>query len=258
MRFELQVFLALLVAHLIGDFPLQSRCMVDGKTAFSASAYLRHGLIHLATATLALALFLPAAAWRWATIYALLFLTVGHLALDLSKSVAVRFRPGLEGASLFAADQLAHVAIVALATAIVAGNVPDLSVVTGGWRAYQDQVLVLSTVLLLFLFPVGYLIRYLLDPFSEELVAADEAFEGLTNAGLYIGMLERALLIIAFAVGSMTAVGLIVGAKSIVRYPRFQSRAFAEYFLIGTLLSVGSAALGGWLLRSALAQLPVG
>lgn len=48
----------------------------------------------------------------------------------------------------------------------------------------------------------------------------------------------------------MAAVGLIVGAKSVARFPEFQSRAFAEYFLIGTLLSVSIAAIGGWLLHS--------
>ena len=81
--------------------------------------------------------------------------------------------------------------------------------------------------------------------------------EELSNAGLYLGWWERALLIVAFAEGSLAAVGLIVAAKSVVRFPEFTSRAFAEYFLIGTLLSVAVAVLGGWTLRSALQALPV-
>jgi hypothetical protein len=40
-------------------------------------------------------------------------------------------------------------------------------------------------------------------------------------------------------------VGLILTAKSIARYPEFKSERFAEYFLIGTLLSISMALLGG-------------
>lgn len=262
MQIELQIFLALFVAHLIGDFPLQSRPMVAGKVALAASAYVRHGLVHLGVSIAALAIFLPASVWRWPTTVALAFLIFGHLLLDLGRSVVIRSRPKLEGGLLFAVDQAGHITIIALASMIIVGDRPDLSFVLSLWIALQDRVLVISAVLLLFVFPIGYLIRYLLDPLSEELADSneysedDQAIEGLTNAGLYIGWLERGLLIIAFAVGSITAVGLIVGAKSIVRYPKFQSRAFAEYFLIGTFISVASAALGGWILRLALTQLP--
>ena len=46
--------------------------------------------------------------------------------------------------------------------------------------------------------------------------------------------------------------GLILTAKAIVRYPEFKSVRFAEYVLIGTLLSVSLALAGAvflaWLL----------
>lgn len=262
MQFELQVFLALLVAHLVGDFPLQSARMVDGKVALNWTAFFRHGLVHLSLSITALALFVPALIWQRSTTYALAFLTIGHLALDWGKSILVRSRPGHDGSLLFVSDQVAHVVIIAAASMIIVQDTPKFSVIWAMWLAYQDRVLVISTVLLVFVFPVGYLIRYLLRPLSEELTdsgddpqESNEFVEELTNAGLYIGWLERALLVIAFAVGSFTAVGLIVGAKSVVRYPKFESRAFAEYFLIGTFVSVASAALGGWILISALSQL---
>jgi hypothetical protein len=49
-------------------------------------------------------------------------------------------------------------------------------------------------------------------------------------------------------VQSPATVGLILTAKSIARYPEFKSERFAEYFLIGTLLSISLAILGGVLL----------
>jgi hypothetical protein len=70
----------------------------------------------------------------------------------------------------------------------------------------------------------------------------------LENAGLYIGWLERFLVITAIMVQSPATVGLILTAKSIARYPEFKSERFAEYFLIGTLLSISLAILGGVLL----------
>src|SRR2546430_17475007 len=62
--------------------------------------------------------------------------------------------------------------------------------------------------------------------------------EELQNAGLYIGWLERFLVVTALLLQSPATVGLILTAKSIARYPEFKSERFAEYFLIGTLLSI--------------------
>lgn len=57
------------------------------------------------------------------------------------------------------------------------------------------------------------------------------------NTGRVIGMLER-IFIYAFALaGQFTAIGFVLTAKGVVRYRDFDDRAFAEYVLIGTLLS---------------------
>lgn len=265
MQLEIQVFLALLIAHLIGDFPLQTGRMVAGKAALQRSAFLHHGLVHLLLSIGALAVFTPALVWQRPTFYGLALLTAGHLASDLCKNLLVRARPGFDGAALFTIDQVVHVILVAAASMIVVQEAPTIDIVRTTWLAHRDEILIVSTVLLIAVFPVGYLIRYLLGPLSDELVVSgdgaqsgNESVEGLENAGLYIGWLERALLVIAFAVGSVAAVGLILGAKSIVRFPKFESRAFAEYFLIGTFVSVAFAALGGWILRSSLQQLAAG
>lgn len=57
------------------------------------------------------------------------------------------------------------------------------------------------------------------------------------NTGRVIGMLER-IFIYAFALaGQFAAIGFVLTAKGVVRYRDFDDRAFAEYVLIGTLLS---------------------
>lgn len=251
----LQVFLALLFAHLLGDFPLQTRSMVQGKVRMRLAAYLAHGLVHLATCVAALALFTDVEFPDLPILLALVALVVAHLGLDLGKSAVVRRRPDSDGALLYAADQAAHVLVVALAAVLVARSGPPVDAMLALWAAWREPLLVSALVIVATVFPAGYLIRYLLKPLSRQLGGndlEDDSLAGLGNAGLYLGWLERGLLVVAFAIPSFTAVGLIIGAKSVARFPAFRSRAFAEYFLIGTLISVAMAAAGGWVLRLAL------
>lgn len=259
----LQVFAALLFAHILGDFPLQTRGMVLGKAAMRPSAYFVHGFAHLLAALAALAAFTEVVPAAPRTLLGLALLVPGHLALDLGKSTMVRHFPGSDGALLYVADQLVHALIVALVAVIIAGTPPPLTPMAGLWSTYRDPLLISALVIAATVFPAGYLIRYLLKPLSRQLKVdesapgeAREALEGLSNAGLYLGWLERGLLVIAFAIQSFTAVGLIIGAKSVARFPEFKSRAFAEYFLIGMLISVAIAAAGGFVLRLSLDALP--
>ena len=78
-----------------------------------------------------------------------------------------------------------------------------------------------------------------------------ETTNELENAGMYIGWLERFVVLTSLVLQSPATVGLILTAKSIARYPELKSVRFAEYFLIGTLLSVSLGILGGLLLLKA-------
>ena len=68
---------------------------------------------------------------------------------------------------------------------------------------------------------------------------------------MYIGWLERFLVLTALLLQSPATVGLILTAKSIVRFPELKSIRFAEYFLIGTLLSLSVGILGAVILLKA-------
>jgi hypothetical protein len=61
--------------------------------------------------------------------------------------------------------------------------------------------------------------------------------------GRIIGILERLIIFIAVVMQQYTALGIVVAAKGIARYKKMENDPqFAEYFLIGTLLSVVVAA----------------
>lgn len=57
------------------------------------------------------------------------------------------------------------------------------------------------------------------------------------RTGRVIGFLERIFVFLFILLQQYAAVGFILAAKGIVRYPDFGNRTFAEYILIGTLLS---------------------
>jgi len=65
------------------------------------------------------------------------------------------------------------------------------------------------------------------------------------GAGEVIGILERIFTIVLVVAGGLSVVGFSVAAKAAARYPQFKNSAFAEYFLIGTLCSIGISLLAG-------------
>lgn len=95
----------------------------------------------------------------------------------------------------------------------------------------------------------GYLIRALTKPLLGEAARpAGESAHALRNAGMYIGWLERFVILTALLLRSPATAGLVLTAKAIARYPEFKQVRFAEYFLIGTLLSLSAALVGGAIL----------
>jgi hypothetical protein len=111
------------------------------------------------------------------------------------------------------------------------------------------------TVLLAYglaLWPAGFLIGALTNQWRDQL----EAGEGLKKAGLWIGCLERFLVVTFVLLNHYEAIGFLVAAKSIFRFGEIRDsshRKEAEYILIGTMLSFAIAIVIGialrWVLR---------
>jgi len=58
------------------------------------------------------------------------------------------------------------------------------------------------------------------------------------NNGRLIGILERIILFFLIIRGKYEAIAFIIAAKTFARSKKFEDESFAEYMLIGTLLSV--------------------
>jgi hypothetical protein len=144
------------------------------------------------------------------------------------------------------------------AVALTAGLGLDRS---GTWhvldRAVEsDRAVAMSLGLLATIFPLGAVIGELTAPWSRELerqFAESEVLpRGLQGAGQYIGWLERSAIFVSVVLGHPGAVAAILAAKSLARFPAFTREAFAEYYLIGTLLGMFGATAAAVGIRLAL------
>ncbi|MEO6003145.1 MAG: hypothetical protein ABIZ04_18460 [Opitutus sp.] len=71
---------------------------------------------------------------------------------------------------------------------------------------------------------------------------------GEYNRGRVIGLLERTLIYAFVLGGQFGAIGFTLAAKGFTRFKELENRGFAEYVLIGTLLSSSIAmAAGAWI-----------
>jgi len=241
-------FLAVLLAHLLGDFPLQSSAMLRGKPQ-GIRAYLAHGGVHLVVLILCVATFIsiPMLTSLWFWIMAALYIAL-HLGIDRAKQRLVRNARLADSALVFILDQVLHLCtIVALARFLIRPGWATLKSQFSWSAATGDRVLEAGIVYVAVVFAGGYLIRDLTRNLTAGMERPGETAEQVRNAGMYIGWLERFLVVTAILVQSPALVGLILTGKSIARFPELKER-FAEYFLIGSLLSIGLAVLGGLIL----------
>lgn len=230
-------FLAqLLLAHLIGDFVLQPLNWVEDKErrkARSPKLYL-HVLIHL------ILLLVLAADWNF-WLYALL-IAVLHLCIDLLKLYAQRKQSRHRW---FFIDQGLHLIVLLAAWWLYTEPKSiDITQVDPGvvWLALGAVFLTK---------PVAVIMQVVLSTFSPE----RSKNTSLADAGKYIGMLERLLVLIFVLIGQWAGVGFLLAAKSIFRFgdlKEAQDRKLTEYIMIGTLLSFGIAVVCALVLQRVL------
>ena len=75
------------------------------------------------------------------------------------------------------------------------------------------------------------------------------------RVGSTIGILERILIVVFVLTGTDVAIGFVVAAKTLARFKLLDDRAFAEYYLLGTLASVAVAIVTALVGRAALTVL---
>lgn len=224
------LFTKLFLAHLIGDFLLQSTRWVIHKEANKiASKYLYfHIVVHFAVTML---LLWDLSYWKFALIIA-----ISHYLIDLAKLYA---NPLFKNKSiLFFIDQFLH--IVVLYTCVYFGNFMEHTI-----TLIEQLDWSLVTAIVFVSFPAAIIMAKLLEGMSAKI---ELDHKSLPNAGKYIGIIERLFVLAFIIVGRWEAIGLLITAKSVFRFNDLKesnNRKLTEYILIGTLLSFGLAIVTG-------------
>ena len=242
--------MALLLAHLLGDFPLQPEWISRNKGSSLRSLFL-HGAAHYLLAWACLLFFAPVSGLSILNHLFVFGYIAIHLLVDKLKYRLTSRRIVPDDSKTFLLDQLLHVAALTCAAILLTGNhVGQLVQQIASSMPTKTQILEVAIVYVAVVFGGGVLIRYLTKGLAKH--APANSTDPLPNAGLYIGWLERLLVLTAIAVQTPTLVGLILTGKSIARFPELKNAHFAEYFLIGTLLSLSLSLLGGIVLHQLL------
>ena len=221
----------LAVAHVFGDFVLQSEGTARGKRR--VSVLLRHGAAHAVCLALVL-LSEPPHARPWVAMGLLL---LAHLGID-------RWTTSWEDSTgrRLALDQALHGMSILVAVSVLRPG--ELGWLSAG-LANQNAALAVWGWLLgaaVTIWVGGVTTRMVVAPYARALERAQPGVRpGLADAGRLIGMLERTVIFLAVTMRMEALVGFVIAAKAILRLPEAREReshALAEYYLIGSLASL--------------------
>ncbi|MCC7518092.1 MAG: DUF3307 domain-containing protein [Verrucomicrobiae bacterium] len=243
----IEPFLALFIAHLIGDFVLQTESMALKKG---------HVFGWLVLHALELGLITWLLCWRFEVwpVVVVVFLT--HLIFDWIK-------PRLKGHPLqwYVVDQLAHVFTLFLCAIWMMNKLPLTSMPLSSVISPAVQVLLAAYLMILRPLTIG--MGLFLKPWQDELQHAngnansgpEGPITGLTRSSEWIGNLERFFVLTAVLVQQEWLVVGVLIAKAILRAPELfktDQRRRADYIILGTFGSVGLAFAVGMLANFAL------
>lgn len=222
----------LILSHLLTDFILQPNKWIQKRKAnhFSSFHLYLHGII---TAIFAWIF----TGWQyWGVALIILF---SHIIIDGWKS----YRK--ENLLYFITDQLLHFAVIVSCWLYIFF---DWSDITTKWHQINSDVAFwkIITAIIFLTMPAGILIGKMTRHWRENIADA----ESLENAGKWIGIAERIIILLFVLHNQYSAIGLLVAAKAIIRFnEKERPEIKTEYLVIGTLLSIVIAIVTGLMIK---------
>ncbi len=238
----LTLFLKLLLAHIIGDFVLQTKTLVLRRRE-NVFYLLLHVLVHVALVCL---VFWQEVSNDWQYIA---FIGLAHLAVDSLKIIGERIWPS-RPALLFVTDQLLHVLVI-LAVVLHRYGMPQYD--ADIWFSAKTLAYIIALLLTAVVSPI--FLRVFFSKWKQEQTFYLKKDETLLDAGLWIGIMERLIIVLFIQVGFLSGIGFLLAAKSIFRFgdlTNAKDTKFTEYVLVGTFASFLIAMVIGYALRVTL------
>jgi len=226
------LFAKLILAHLIGDFLLQTSFLVKGKEKYKLGSW--HVWAHVAIHGVLVHALLQT--W-WIT----LAIVITHAIIDAMK---LTMQGDGDARRWFMFDQLLHVGVIVVVTAIA-----EQWSIAGGMDWVEANVIWLTAVVFLTK-PASWFVAVAISCWDD----SERSFPAgsMHNAGAMIGTLERILVFLLTMVSAWNAIGIVLVAKALFYQRRLgPDSGSARYVVAGTLLSV-LMAIGAGLITSAL------
>jgi len=240
----MEIFLRILIAHIITDFFIQpDRWIIEKKEKTWKSKYLYFHV--LLTGLLAWILL-----WDWQLWYIALGIAISHLLIDLYKLVFCD-----DNLMCFVIDQIFHLLVLIAAALIITEDFKIINKFLD--TIFSPNGLLTIAGYLIVTTPLGYFIGKATKRWQSELTNNEADRDSLKDAGIWIGILERILVVTFVLFNQLQAIGFLIAAKSILRFSdksEHNPRKQTEYVLIGTLLSFTMALFFGLLIRYFLAN----
>ena len=207
------LFVLLLICHLLSDYYFQSQKMADRKD--KNIQVLAFHILLVGIPLFVLTIIIPSLWWK------ILIVFLSHALIDFLKPILQRIL-GVKTSIIFILDQVLHLTViyglVNMNTELLPGFLP---------------LTFLKIVLFVLLAgkPTNIAFRILFGKFQPE---TSQELDSVDGACLLYGQ--------------FASIVLVFTAKSIARYNKIsESPAFAEYYLIGSLVSILSALLAAWI-----------
>lgn len=223
----------LILAHLVTDFIMQPASWIDErrKKHFASPKLYLHGVITALIAWLLIG---------WPFWPVAIIILISHTIIDGWKSYQK------ENLRYFLFDQLLHLLVILGCWLFLFIKQTDIKW-TWEQLAASPGLLGKITAFVFVTFPAGILIGQLTKEWRDKVKDPEKSLE---NAGKWIGIAERLIVLLFVLQGQYSAIGLLVAAKGIIRFgEKDREEIKTEYLVIGTLLSIGLAIVTGLMIK---------
>jgi len=223
---NIELFLNLLLAHLVGDFVLQTDGVCKKKREKGLCSWFMW--VHPAIVTVLTWLLFGS----WYFVWGAVITFASHLLIDAVKS---RLEREKQHVGYFVTDQMLHLLIISLICWMYGDGWNRVAWIPDDYALMGPAVI---CAVLLCGKPANILIKGIFDWYQIEIpLKVMDGENDLKNAGALIGSVERIIILILILLGQYEAVGFVMAGQSLMRFKDSEG-AKAEYVLVGTLLSL--------------------
>lgn len=240
----------LMMGHLLGDFYFQSNKLAEKKkTSFAYTVW--HCFVY---SFVMFAVLVITTGKLVECILPTLIIGVLHLLVDGVKCGVQKYvKLNKYELSIFIVDQIIHFGILFAISCLytIKYNVDWVPGISENLLISMQNAPVIICAFLLCGKPAAIIVSLVFGLIPKTIEKAD--FESVkiidgsnkenVRIGSWIGILEREIILILGLLGQYGAIGFVIAAKSLARHSQLNEPAFAEKYLIGTLLSTFMALL---------------